>query len=79
MAIMTVFVYAFVPETKNIPIENMTAVWKKHWYWKRFMPEQDDVSDFYSFVNTLELPLDSRYFPKATQSEGKSGKIQNQR
>ena len=27
------------PETKNIPIEEMTLVWKKHWFWRRFMPE----------------------------------------
>ena len=59
VAIMTVFVYVFVPETKNIPIENMTEVWKRHWYWKRFMPEQDNVLEFYrSVVNALGLPLD---------------------
>ena len=59
VAIMTVFVYMFVPETKNIPIENMTEVWKRHWYWKRFMPEQDNVLEFYrSVVNALGLPLD---------------------
>ena len=37
--LMTLFIYFFLPETKNIPIEGMTCVWKKHWFWKRFMPE----------------------------------------
>ncbi|XP_002279883.3 sugar carrier protein C [Vitis vinifera] len=42
VAIMTVFIYVFLPETKGIPIEEMRVVWKRHWYWKRFMPDYDD-------------------------------------
>ncbi|RVX06455.1 Sugar carrier protein C [Vitis vinifera] len=42
VAIMTVFIYVFLPETKGIPIEEMRVVWKRHWYWKRFMPDHDD-------------------------------------
>nr|POF27292.1 sugar carrier protein c [Quercus suber] len=37
--LMTLFVYFFLPETKNIPIEEMTLVWKEHWFWRRFMSE----------------------------------------
>lgn len=41
--IMSIFVVFLLPETKNIPIEEMTErVWKSHWFWKRFM-EDDDV------------------------------------
>lgn len=39
--VMTVFIYFFLPETKNIPIEEMTMVWKTHWFWKRFMVDVD--------------------------------------
>ncbi|CAH9141732.1 unnamed protein product [Cuscuta epithymum] len=41
VSIMTSLVYLFLPETKNIPIEEMVVVWKKHWYWTRFMIEVD--------------------------------------
>ncbi|KAM0048759.1 putative sugar transport protein STP/MST-like, plant [Helianthus debilis subsp. tardiflorus] len=37
VVIMTAFIYVFLPETKNIPIEEMVVVWKKHWFWSRFM------------------------------------------
>ncbi|KAH9324842.1 hypothetical protein KI387_005020 [Taxus chinensis] len=36
--IMTLFVYFFPPETKHVPIEEMTTVWSQHWFWTRFVP-----------------------------------------
>ncbi|GKV42763.1 hypothetical protein SLEP1_g50137 [Rubroshorea leprosula] len=40
--IMSFFTLFLLPETKNIPIEEMTErVWKKHWYWKRFMDDDE--------------------------------------
>ncbi|KAM1104022.1 hypothetical protein ACFX2J_012454 [Malus domestica] len=41
--VMTIFVIFLIPETKGIPIEEMTErVWKKHWFWKQYMDEVED-------------------------------------
>ncbi|XP_006652352.2 sugar transport protein MST1 isoform X2 [Oryza brachyantha] len=45
VAVMTVFVAVFLPETKGVPLESMPTVWARHWYWKRFAPEQAKSPD----------------------------------
>lgn len=39
--IMTTFIAFFLPETKNVPIEEMILVWKKHWFWGKFIADED--------------------------------------
>ncbi|KAM7255347.1 hypothetical protein ACFE04_020588 [Oxalis oulophora] len=38
---MSWFIYLLLPETKGIPIEEMENVWREHWYWKRFIVEEN--------------------------------------
>lgn len=33
--VMTVFVYVLLPETKNVPMEQMERIWREHWFWKK--------------------------------------------
>ncbi|KAL6963319.1 Zinc finger protein stp4 [Sarracenia purpurea var. burkii] len=39
MFIMTVFVFFLLPETKNVPIEEINKVWKAHWFWGKYIPD----------------------------------------
>lgn len=41
VVVMTIFIFFFLPETKNVPIEEMAQVWQKHWYWSRFVAAAD--------------------------------------
>lgn len=41
VVVMSIFVFFFLPETKGIPIEEMGRVWKSHWYWSRFVSDDD--------------------------------------
>ncbi|KAL6880441.1 hypothetical protein ACP4OV_012006 [Aristida adscensionis] len=41
VVLMTVFIALFLPETKNVPIEEMVLVWKSHWFWRKFIADED--------------------------------------
>ncbi|ESW25055.1 hypothetical protein PHAVU_003G003400 [Phaseolus vulgaris] len=39
VVIMTIFVAVFLPETKNVPIEEMNRLWTSHWFWTKIVPK----------------------------------------
>lgn len=41
VVIMSLFIFFFLPETKNVPIEEMDRVWRAHPFWGRFIPADD--------------------------------------
>ncbi|XP_074269977.1 sugar carrier protein C-like [Silene latifolia] len=41
VVVMSVFIYFFLPETKGIPIEEMGMVWKNHWFWGSYIPDDE--------------------------------------
>ena len=42
VVVMTTFVYLLLPETKNVPIEQMDKVWREHWFWKRIVDNKSE-------------------------------------
>ncbi|KAI9092035.1 hypothetical protein K1719_027970 [Acacia pycnantha] len=42
VVIMTAFVYKLVPETKGIPIEDMSRIWDDHPFWGRYVRSTDE-------------------------------------
>nr|VDC68058.1 unnamed protein product [Brassica rapa] len=43
IVVMGLFALFFVPETKGVSIDDIKdSVWKRHWYWKRFMHQNDE-------------------------------------
>ncbi|KAG1360764.1 hexose carrier protein HEX6 [Cocos nucifera] len=43
LVFMTIFIYLLLPETKNIPIEQMVGVWREHWFWKRIVGNEEEI------------------------------------
>lgn len=41
--IMTLFIYFLLPETKQVPIEEIHLLWQEHWFWKRYCPPEGKV------------------------------------
>ncbi|KAK6932478.1 Major facilitator, sugar transporter-like [Dillenia turbinata] len=39
VVVMSIFIFFFLPETKGVPIEEMAIVWKNHWYWEKYIPD----------------------------------------
>lgn len=47
IAVMTLFVVLFLPETKGVPLDcMMTSVWGKHWFWRRYTTPLNDALRF---------------------------------
>ncbi|XP_058781951.1 sugar transport protein 5-like [Vicia villosa] len=42
VAVMTLFIIFFLPETKGISLESMYTIWGKHWFWSRFVKGEED-------------------------------------
>ncbi|XP_031374148.1 sugar transport protein 10-like [Punica granatum] len=43
--LMTIFVFFFLPETKNVPIEEMNRLMKAHWFWGKYIPDEEATGD----------------------------------
>lgn len=50
--IMTIFIAFLLPETKNVPVEEMSILWTSHWFWKKIVSK--DI-EFNSGNNNIVL------------------------
>ncbi|XP_009781318.1 sugar transport protein 5-like isoform X2 [Nicotiana tabacum] len=40
IAVMTIFIVMFMPETKGVALNSMHQVWERHWFWGRYVKDQ---------------------------------------
>jgi hypothetical protein len=44
IVLMSCFVYFFLPETKQVPIEEIYLLFEKHWFWKKVVKDENNGS-----------------------------------
>lgn len=44
IALMSCFVYYLLPETKQVPIEEIYLLFEKHWFWKKVVAPENNGS-----------------------------------
>ncbi|KAF9613040.1 hypothetical protein IFM89_005474 [Coptis chinensis] len=44
IVIMSLFIYFLLPETKQVPIEEVVLLWQEHWFWKKYVLSPDHKS-----------------------------------
>jgi hypothetical protein len=42
IVIMSCFIFFLLPETKQVPIEEVYLLWQNHWFWKNIVGEKDE-------------------------------------
>lgn len=45
VVIMTIFIYKLLPETKGIPLEEMSTIWQKHPIWGKFLESDSTIEN----------------------------------
>ncbi|KAG8385268.1 hypothetical protein BUALT_Bualt03G0024300 [Buddleja alternifolia] len=79
MLLMTIFIMELFPETKGIPIEKMSDIWRSHRYWNKFVAQEEDNAkvDNQRYVNKKYVPKETKvnrsslpYFKKFVPADG---------
>lgn len=45
ICIMGSFIFFLLPETKQVPIEEIHFLWQKHWFWKRYCGPEENAHE----------------------------------
>ena len=43
VVVMTIFIALLLPETRGVPIEDMNTIWRSHWFWGKFVSDDDTI------------------------------------
>lgn len=43
IVIMSSFIYFLLPETKQVPIEEIYLLFQNHWFWKKYVNDEDQA------------------------------------
>ncbi|CAH9078757.1 unnamed protein product [Cuscuta epithymum] len=46
IVIMSSFIFFLLPETNQVPIEDIHLLWQKHWLWRRYCPPLQNGQEF---------------------------------
>lgn len=44
--IMSCFIFFLLPETKQVPIEEIHLLWQNHWFWKRYCEPEKSSGNY---------------------------------
>lgn len=53
--IMSCFIFFLLPETKQVPIEEVYLLWQNHWFWKRIVGDEYESNAKPGEVNKAEV------------------------
>ncbi|KAJ4787875.1 Sugar transport protein 14 [Rhynchospora pubera] len=51
IVIMSLFIILLLPETKQLPIEEIYQLWEQHWFWKHIVAKDNEIKRHYMGVN----------------------------
>lgn len=57
---MSCVVYFFLPETKQVPIEEIYLLFQKHWFWKRFVMDSESDDHQLEAMPSHGTPIDGK-------------------
>lgn len=46
VVLMTLYVVFFLPETKGVPVEEMSFIWRRHWFWQKVIMTPAECAAF---------------------------------
>ncbi|KAJ4797907.1 Sugar transport protein 14 [Rhynchospora pubera] len=59
IVIMSIFIFLLLPETKQVPIEEISQLFEKHWYWKNIISKDSSRVSHQNPSTTKQISADA--------------------